>query len=211
MIRLLIADDHTIVREGIKQLMALTSDVQVVEEAINGAQVLECLRKDSFDMLLLDLNMAGISGVELIGRIRAHRPELPILVLSMHNEVQVVTRALKAGANGYISKDCEPEVLLTAIRRVAVNGKFIAPEIAERMVFASAAGPSSRPPHHALSDRELEVFRLLVAGKSVNEIAQLLSISNKTVSTHKTRLLEKLQLTNMADLMRYAMEHNALL
>lgn len=211
MIRLLIADDHTIVREGIKQLMALTSDVQVVEEAINGAQVLECLRKDSFDMLLLDLNMAGISGVELIGRVRAHRPELPILVLSMHNEVQVVTRALKAGANGYISKDCEPEVLLTAIRRVAANGKFIAPEIAERMVFESAMGPSSRPPHHALSDRELEVFRLLVAGKGVNEIAQLLSISNKTVSTHKTRLLEKLQLTNMADLMRYAMEHDALL
>lgn len=209
MIRLLIADDHTIVREGIKQLIALTHDVLVVEEALNGAQVLELLRKDSFDMVLLDLNMEGISGVELIGRIRAHRAELPILVLSMHNEVQVVTRALKAGANGYISKDCDPDVLLTAIRKVASNGKFIAPEIAERMVFESTTG-AARPLHHTLSDRELEVFRLLIAGRGVNEIAQMLAISNKTVSTHKTRLLEKLHLHNLADLMRYAMEHNAL-
>jgi DNA-binding NarL/FixJ family response regulator len=209
MIRLLIADDHAIVRSGLKQIFALVPDFAVVGEAVNGTEVLEHLRRDAFDLLLLDLNMDGISGADLIGRIKVHRADLPILVLSMHNEPQVAARMLKAGASGYITKDCEPDILLAAIRKVAAHGRYIAPDIAEKMAFdvtSSEQGPS----HTLLSDRELEVFRLLVLGRGVNEIAAQLFISNKTVSTHKARLMEKMQITSMADLMRYAMEHDLL-
>jgi DNA-binding NarL/FixJ family response regulator len=209
MIRLLIADDHAIVRSGLKQIFALAPDLAVVGEAVNGAEVLDQLRRDAFDLLLLDLNMDGISGADLIARVKAHWADLPILVLSMHNEPQVAARMLKAGASGYITKDCEPDILLAAIRKVAAHGRYIAPDIAEKMVFdvtSSEQGPS----HTLLSDRELEIFRLLILGRSVNEIATHLFISNKTVSTHKARLMEKMQITSMADLMRYAMDHDFL-
>ena len=209
MIRLIIADDHAIVRGGLKQIFALAPDLEVVGEAVSGSEVLACLRQEPFDLLLLDLNMPGISGADLIQRVKAHRADLPILVLSMHNEPQVAARALKAGANGYITKDCEPDILLTAIRKVAAGGQYIAPELAEKMVF-DATSTAQRPPHSLLSARELEVFRLLTTGRSVNDIATELAISNKTVSTHKVRLMEKMNLASMADLMRYAMEHKLL-
>ena len=209
MIRLVIAEDHAIVRSGLKQIFALTPDFEVVGEAVDGAEVLECLRHLPFDLLLLDINMPGISGPDLIMRVRAHNPELPILVLSMHNEPQVAARALKAGANGYITKDCEPDILMAAIRKVAARGKYIDSDLAEKMVF-DVTSTSQRPLHSLLSERELEVFRLLTTGISVNNIATALAISNKTVSTHKVRLFEKLNLSNMADLMRYAMQHNLL-
>lgn len=209
MIRLVIADDHAIVRGGLKQIFALVPDFEVVGEAANGSEVLECLLHNPFDLLLLDLNMPGISGVDLIMRVKAHRADLPILVLSMHNEPQVAARVLKAGATGYITKDCEPEILLAAIRKVAANGKYVAPDLAERMVF-DATSTAQRPYHSLLSDRESEVFRLLTTGKSVNEIAAQLAISNKTVSTHKVRLMEKMNLSSLADLMRYAMQHDIL-
>ena len=209
MIRLIIADDHAIVRGGLKQIFALAPDLEVVGEAVSGSEVLACLRQEPFDLLLLDLNMPGISGADLIQRVKAHRADLPILVLSMHNEPQVAARALKAGANGYITKDCEPDILLTAIRKVAAGGQYIAPELAEKMVF-DATFTAQRPPHSLLSARELEVFRLLTTGRSVNDIATELTISNKTVSTHKVRLMEKMNLASMADLMRYAMEHKLL-
>jgi DNA-binding NarL/FixJ family response regulator len=209
MIRLLIAEDHAIVRSGLKQIFALMPEIAVVGEAVNGAEVLERVREGGMDLLLLDLNMPGICGADLIQRVKAHRPELPVLVLSMHNEAHLAARVLKAGADGYITKDCEPDILLAAIRKVAAHGKYVAPELAERMVFdASTSG--GQPLHALLSERELQVFRLLTAGHSVNEIAAQLAISNKTVSTHKQRLLEKLNLSNMADLMRYAMQHHLL-
>jgi DNA-binding NarL/FixJ family response regulator len=209
MIRLVIADDHAIVRGGLKQIFALMPDFEVVGEATHGGEVLERLRQAPFDLLLLDMNMPGICGAELISRVKAHQADLPILVLSMHNEPQVAARALKAGANGYITKDCEPEILMAAIRKVASRGKYIDPDLAERMVFDTTSS-AQRPPHNLLSGRELEVFRLLTTGQSVNDIATQLAISNKTVSTHKVRLMEKLNLTSLADLMRYAMEHHLL-
>jgi DNA-binding NarL/FixJ family response regulator len=181
----------------------------VTGEATNGSEVLEQLRLQTFDLLLLDLNMPGISGVDLIVRVRAHWPNLPILVLSMHNEPHLVMRVLKAGASGYITKDSEPDILLTAIARVAAGGRYIAPEMAEKMVF-EANSPTQQLLHQRLSDREMEVFRLLIAGLGVNDIAAQLAISSKTVSTHKMRLLEKLGLGSLADLMRYAMAHNLL-
>lgn len=209
MIRLLIADDHAIVRSGLKQVFSLAPDLEVVGEAINGNEVLAFLRQQIPDLLLLDINMPGLSGPDLIARVKAHWADLPILVLSMHNEVQIAARVLKAGANGYVTKDSEMDVLLGAIRRVAGGGKFIAPELAEKLVFDMSIA-SEKPAYMTLSDRELEVFRLLVAGKGVNDIAEQLCISNKTVSTHKTRLMEKLNLSGVAELTRYAMQHGLL-
>ena len=209
MIRLLIADDHAIVRSGLRQIFALAPDISVVGEAVNGGEVLERIRGESFDLLLLDLNMPGFSGADLITRVKAHRADLPILVLSMHNEPQIAARMLKAGASGYITKDCEPDILLAAIRKVAAHGKYIAPEIAEKMVF-DVTSSDPRAPHSLLSERELEVLRLLIEGRGGNEIAAQLFISNKTVSSHKVRLMEKMQLNSMADMMRYALEHDLL-
>ncbi|MBI2746493.1 MAG: response regulator transcription factor [Burkholderiales bacterium] len=209
MIKLMLADDHAIVRSGLKQLFTLAPDIEVVAEAVDGATVLDALRRQQPDLLLLDLNMPGLSGPDLIVRIRSHWGDLPILVLSMHNEPQVAARVLKAGASGYVTKDSEMEVLLGAIRKVAGGGKYIVPELAEKLVFDVSLG-SDKLPHQSLSDRELEVLRLLVAGKGVNEIADQLCISNKTVSTHKTRLLEKMNLSGTAELVRYAMQHGLL-
>jgi len=209
MIRLIIADDHAIMRSGLKRIFAFVPDLAVVGEAVNGSEVLNRLHHDAFDLLLLDLNMPGISGSDLIMRVRSHRSNLPILILSMHNEPQVASKAFRAGANGYITKDCEPEILLEAIRKVASGGQYIPPDLAEKMVFNTTA-MEAQSPENLLSDRELEVFRQLVSGKSVNDIALNLSISNKTVSTHKMRLMEKMQLSSMADLVRYAMEHDFL-
>lgn len=207
MLRLLIADDHAIVRGGMMQLFALTPDIQVVAEATNGAEVLERLRQGPVDLLLLDLNMPGISGADLIARTRAHHKDLPVLVFSMHNEPLVATRMLKAGANGYITKDSEPDVLLAAVRKVAAHGNYIDPGIASQMAFA---GSDRRSPHNRLSERELTVLRLLSQGLGVKEIGDQLAISGKTVSTHKARLMEKLNVANMADLMRYVMAHDLL-
>jgi DNA-binding NarL/FixJ family response regulator len=209
MIRLVIADDHAIVRGGLKQIFAQTTDITVVGEAVNGAEVLDWLQREEFDLLLLDLNMPGVSGPDLITRVKARQEDLPVLVLSMHNEPRVAARVLKSGANGYITKDSEPDILLSAIRKVAAGGKFIAPELAEKMVF-DGSSPAQQLPHSTLSDRELDVFRLLISGKSVNDIADELCISNKTVSTHKAHLMEKLQLTSTAALMQYAMQHGFL-
>lgn len=209
MIRLMIADDHAIVRGGLRQLLSLAPDIKLEAEATDGAQVLDGLRRNLPDLLLLDINMPGLSGPDLIIRIKSHWPALPILVLSMHNEGQVAARVLKAGASGYVTKDSEMEVLLNAIRKVAAGGRFIVPELAEKLVFDISLS-DGRLPHQTLTDRELDVFRLLVSGQGVNEIATHLCISNKTVSTHKTRLLEKLKLGSTAELVRYAMQHDLL-
>jgi DNA-binding NarL/FixJ family response regulator len=153
--------------------------------------------------------MPGTSGADLIARLKAYGANFPILILSMHNEPEVAARALRAGASGYITKDCEPEILLAAIRKVSAGGRYIAPELAEQIAFDSTSVEPA-PLHNLLSGRELQVFRLLTTGKSVNDIAELLVISNKTVSTHKVRLMEKMNLSNVADLTRYAIQHKLL-
>ncbi|HEX8963707.1 MAG TPA: response regulator transcription factor [Rhodocyclaceae bacterium] len=203
MIRLMIADDHAIMRGGLKQLFALVADIEVVAEATNGAGALEQLRQGGVDLLLLDMTMPGASGEDLVARIRAHHPNLAILVLSMHNEVQIAQRALKAGANGYITKDRDPETLLAAIRKVAAGGRFLDSHIAEQMAF-EASGIGEQKTHEQLTDREFQVLRFIARGVSVNDIADQLAISNKTVSTHKARLMEKMGFASNADLVRYA-------
>lgn len=206
MIRIMIADDHAIVREGIRQILALAPDIELAGQAVNGAEVLNQIRDHGFDLLLLDMNMPGISGVDLIGRVKLCRAALPILVFTMHNDAQLATRALKAGASGFISKDSDPERLLAAIRKVSAGGKYLEPMMAEQIAL-DATSTKLQLPHASLSDREMQVFRLLVAGKSSNEIADELCISHKTVSTHKARLMEKMNLHNIADMVRYAVQY----
>lgn len=206
MIRLMIADDHAIMREGLKQLFSLTDDLQVVAEAENGAVLLDHLRRGDIDLLLLDMSMPGISGEDLLSRIHLHYRRLPILVLSMHNEAQIAQRALRAGASGYLTKDRDPETLLMAIRRVAAGGRYIDAGLAEQIAFAaSGLGPHSQ--HDELTERELQVMCQLARGLSVMRIADELAISHKTVSTHKARLMEKMGFASTADIVRYVMVH----
>ena len=205
MIRIIIADDHAIVRGGLKQIFAMTSDIVVVSEAAQSSEVLEQWRQIPCELLLLDLTMPGVSGVDLICRLHDEKPDLPILVLSMHNEGQIVTRTLRAGAAGYVTKDSEPEILLAAVRKVAAGGKYIDPSLVESMIFNS--GGSSDLPHDSLSERELQVLKMVAAGGPLGEIAERLHLSPKTVSTHKMRLMQKLGIDNNADLVRYATRH----
>lgn len=206
MIRILIADDHNIVRQGLRQFMALAPDLEVVGEAANGAALLAMRATCPCDVLLLDMNMPGLSGVELIKRIRLGGDAPRILVLSMNNEAQLVSRALKAGAAGYLTKDSDPEMLIAAIRKVAAGGRYIDPLLVDEMVFDQGLG-DGKPPHERLSDREFQIFQLLVSGKTVNAIAEGLSLSAKTISTHKLRLMQKMQLQSNVELIRYAMEY----
>lgn len=206
MIRVLIAEDHKIVREGLKQLIGLSGDLTVVGEAVNGTDVLDRLRATPCDVLLLDISMPGLNGIEVIPRIKALPAPPAILVLSMHDEAQIAARALKAGAAGYATKDSEPALLLAGLRKVASGGRYIDPQIADRLVFEVGLS-SDRPAHASLSEREYQIFERLVKGTHLNDIADELAISAKTVSTHKVRLMQKLSVTSNAELVRYALEH----
>jgi DNA-binding NarL/FixJ family response regulator len=205
MIKILIADDHAIVRGGLKQIIATTDDIVVTGEAAQGSEVVDKLRICEVDLLLLDMTMPGISGVDLIRRIRVEQPSLPVLVLSIHNEAQVVSRALRAGATGYVTKDSDPDVLLAAIRKLAAGGRFIDPKLVDAIIFETHSGDA--PPHEVLSDREFQVLQMLAAGTSINEIAEMLALSAKTISTHKMRLMQKLGLGNNAELILYTVRH----
>lgn len=205
MIKILIAEDHAIVRNGLRQIFSDSTDLEVVGEATNGSEVLELARKLAFDLLLLDMTMPGVTGPELIKRLLAEHPAMKILVLSMNNESQSVNRALKAGASGYVTKDSDQTVLFAAIRKVASGQKFIDPALVEAMVFDNATGEEER--HSILSDRELQVLQMLASGLNPGEIADSLFLSAKTVSTHKANLMQKLGIDNNADLVRYAIRH----
>ncbi|MEO8346330.1 MAG: response regulator transcription factor [Betaproteobacteria bacterium] len=206
MIRVLIADDHTIMREGLKQLLLAAGDLDVVAEAQDGHEVLQQVRTLELDVLLLDMSMPGKSGMELIKQVKAERPRLRILVLSMHQEHQYAVRAIRSGASGYLTKESASTLLVSAIRKVAGGGAFISAEVAEQLAFG-AMPHSDAPPHAALSDREYQIFRLLVSGKTVTDIAAQLNLSDKTVSTHKARLLDKLNVGNQTELVHYALKH----
>jgi len=206
MIRIVIADDHAIVREGLKRIVAEASDMQVVGEAADGTQVMHRVREVDFEVLVLDLSMPGRSGMELIRLVRSEKPRLRILVLSMHQELQYAVRAIKSGASGYLTKESAPAQLEQAIRKIAGGGAFVTPEVAEQLALGAMPGSESHP-HENLSDREFEVFRLLASGVSVTEIASRLKLSVKTVSTHKANLMQKMGLQNASELIRYAIKH----
>ena len=209
MIRILIADDHTIMREGLKRILDGIDDIQVIGEAIDGHDTITKVRSESFDVLLLDLSMPGRSGVDLIHQIKDEFPKLPILILTMHEEEQYAVRAIRAGANGYLTKESAGTQLVTALRKVASGRPYISMEVAEQLAMSAmpASGDSS---HTSLSDREFEVFCHLAKGKSITEIGDMLHLSVKTVSTHKTRIMQKMGLNSISDLVQYAIAHHLL-
>lgn len=206
MIRIVIADDHAIVREGLKRIVSSIADMEVAGEAGNGTEVMQRVRELAFDVLVLDLSMPGRSGMELIKLARGEKPQLRILVLSMHQESQYAVRAIKNGASGYLTKESAPGQLEQAIRKVASGGAFISAEVAEQLALGAMPG-SEAVPHESLSNREFEVLQLLVAGVSMTDIATRLNLSVKTVSTHKTNLMQKMGLQNQSELIRYALKH----
>ncbi len=204
--RILIADDHAIVRDGLRRILQGAPGIEVAGEAVSGDEVMARVREGGFELLLLDMSMPGKSGIELIKWVKATRPGLAVLVLSMHQEEQYAVRAIRAGASGYVTKESASALLVAAIGKVADGGLYISPGVAEQL--ALTLSPSTdRLPHHALSDREFEVFSQLVAGATVSDIAARLHLSGKTVSTHKARILEKMGMDSVAELVRYAVAH----
>ena len=203
MIRVLIADDHKIVRDGLKRILAASAELQVAGEAATGDEALALVKANDYDVAMLDMSMPGLSGIELIKRLKIEKPRLKLLVLSMHGEHQYAARALKAGASGYLTKDSAAEQLVSALRKIAAGGVHISEAAAASLV-------STKQSHETLSDREFEVLRLLVEGLGPTEIGERLHLSVKTVSTHKTRILEKLKLGSTAELVRYALENKLL-
>ena len=202
MTRIVLADDHKIVRDGLKRILGATPDLQVGAEAADGDELLRLIKANDYDVAVIDMSMPGLAGIDLIKRLKREKPALRVLVLSMHGESQYAARALKAGASGYLNKDSAAEQLVGAIRKIAAGGVHITEAAAASLL---QAGEKSR--HEALSDREFEVLRLLAEGLGPTEIGEKLHLSVKTVSTHKTRILEKLGIGSTAELVRYALDN----
>ncbi|NVO06497.1 MAG: response regulator transcription factor, partial [Rhodoferax sp.] len=205
-LEVLVADDHAIIRDGLKKILADTDDLEVAGEAANGNAVMEKVRARDWSLLVLDISMPGRNGLELIKLVKAERPKLPILVFSMHHEEQYAVRAIRAGAAGYLSKEGDTDLLLPAMRRVAAGGIFISPKVAE-LLAGDIAPKHDKLPHTLLTDREFEVFHRIVRGFGLTAIAEELSLSVKTVSTHKSHILAKMNMATQVDLVRYSIEH----
>jgi two-component system, NarL family, invasion response regulator UvrY len=207
MISILICDDHAIVRKGLKQIVEECKDITVAAEAGSGEEVLMLIGKEDFDVVVLDIVMEGIGGIETLKELKHRKPKLPVLVLSMHPEDQYALRVLKAGASGYLTKKSAPDELVNAIRTIASGKKYITATTAEALASCFDVDKQTLP-HESLSDREYQVLIALTTGRGITEIAESLGLSVKTISTYKTRIFEKLNTTNTAEMIRYAMEHN---
>lgn len=206
MFHILIADDHSVVRWGLRAIVEATPDLRVRAEAGTGDEVVDLIRAQAFDVVVLDLNMPGRSGLDLIHLVRTERPKLPILVLSMHAEDQYALRVLRAGASGYLPKESAADRLVEALRRLLGGGRYVSPLVAEQLLNEVSGGPAG-PPHSRLSEREFQVLCRLADGQTATEIAAALALSIKTVSTYRGRVLEKLHLRTNADLAQYALRH----
>jgi len=204
--RILIADDHAVVRRGLKQILAAEFKQAHFGEAANASEALDRLRKENWDAVVLDITMPGRSGLEALKEIREEKPKLPVLVLSMHPEDQFAVRVLKSGASGYMTKESAPEELVGAIKKVLAGGRYVSPSLAEKMASYLAID-TPKAPHERLSDREFVVLRMIASGKTVSQIAEELSLSVKTVSTYRTRILEKTGMTSNAELTHYAIKN----
>lgn len=204
--RILIADDHPILRRGLIEILSRAIKGAICVEARNGKEVLSQVQSQEWDVVILDLTMPGRSGLEALRDVKGLRPELPVLVLSMHPEDQLGKRVLRAGAAGYMNKESAPEELITAVRKVLAGGTYVSPALAERLA-TDLHRDSARPLHEALSDREFEVLRLIASGKTTSEIAEVLHLCMPTVSTYRTRILEKMNMTTNADLIKYAVRN----
>jgi len=209
MLRILIADDHPIVRQGLAQLITKTADMVVADEASNGSEVLEKARASHYDVVLLDISMPGLHGLDIIRQLKKENPKLPILILSMHSEEQYAVRAFRAGASGYLTKQSAPDELLAAIRKVSIGGKYVSSSLAERLATDLEIG-TGKLPHETLSNREYQVMLMIAAGKTVAEIAEVLSLSVQTISTYRSRILQKMQMKNNVELANYAVRNQLL-
>lgn len=203
---ILVADDHAVVRRGLRQVIAEECDGAVVEEASTGQGVLDAVRRQDWAVVVLDINLPDKNGLEVLKDLKAMRPALPVLILSHHAEAEYASRAFKAGAAGYLTKESASEELTVAIRKVLAGGRYVSPSFAEQLA-RRLTGERDDLPHHALSDREHQVLCQVARGKAVSQIADELALSVKTISTYRARLLKKLHLANNAELMRYALDH----
>jgi len=206
MIKILIADDHTIVREGLKQIVAEIPDMVVADEASNGQEVLKKIRHKKFDVIVLDISMPGLFGLDSFFVIKRLKPEIPVLILSIHPEDQYALRVLRAGASGYLTKESTADVLINAIWKVSMGEKYITSTLAEKSAF-NLDLDLKKPLHETLSDREYEVMCMIASGKTVKEIAEKLFLSVKTISTYRSRILEKMMMENNAELIHYAIKN----
>jgi DNA-binding NarL/FixJ family response regulator len=206
-IKVLVADDHAIVRRGLRQILAETPDVIVGGEAASGDEVLRLVRDQRWSLVILDISLPRANGLELLNTIRQEKPEIPVLILTVHPEEQYAVRCIKAGAAGFLTKESAPEQLIEAVRKIAGGGRYVTPELAETLASV-LAGASPGAPHERLSDREFEIFKMLGSGRTVSQIAQHLALSVKTVSTHRARILKKMSLQTNAELTHYAMRNH---
>ncbi|MBA4374510.1 MAG: DNA-binding response regulator [Thermodesulfovibrio sp.] len=206
MLRVLIADDHPIVRKGIRQILEETKNIQSIVEAETGQEVLDKVRIGKFDIVLLDISMPGMSGIDTLEELKKLNPSLPVLILSMYPEEEYAVRALKAGASGYLTKKSAPDELATAIRKIYKGERYISPTLAD-LLASNLMDNIERPLHESLSNREFQVMRMIVTGKALKEIAGEMSLSPKTVSTFRSRILQKLHMTSNAELIQYAMKN----
>lgn len=206
MIRILIADDHAILRRGLKEILVRDLDSVTWGEAENGGQVLDQIQNNEWDLLILDITMPGRGGLDVLKNLKALRPRLPVLVLSMHPEDQYGKRMLKAGASGYMNKESAPEELMKAVRKLLRGGRYVSPALAETLA-SDVSQDTGRPAHDTLSDREFEVLRKIASGKTVGQIAEQLHLSVTTVSTYRARILEKMNMSTTAELMHYALRN----
>lgn len=205
MIKILIADDHSIVREGLKQIVADSPEMAVRGEAVNGQQVLELVHNTDYDLILLDIAMPGRGGIDTLKQLKIEKPEIPVLILSMYPEDQYAVRAIKAGASGYLTKESAPEELIGAIKKVAQGGKYVSMDLAEKLI-EDLGKNAEKTDHTTLSDREYQVMIMIASGKTVKEVADELSLSVKTISTNRTRALKKMGMNNNAEFAYYAIK-----
>jgi two-component system invasion response regulator UvrY len=206
MIKIFIADDHAIVRKGLKQIISETPDMIVSEETDNGLEALDKISENNYDVILLDISMPGKNGLEILRLVKRKKPKLPVLMLSVHPEEQYAIRSLRAGASGYLTKESAPDELIAAIRKISKGGKFVNASLAEKLI-SELEIYVERPSHETLSDREYQVMCMSAMGKTLKEIAQDLSLSIQTVSTYRTRILEKMNMNSIAEVIRYAVKH----
>lgn len=206
MTKVLIADDHPLFRRGLKDILQAQPDIELVGEADTGHRTLEMARKQRWDALVLDITMPGLGGMEILNTLKKEQPKLPVLILSAHPENQYAVRALRTGAAGYMTKETAPQELIRGLRRILQGGKYVSDTLAEKLAI-DVSSPRDKKPHELLSHREYEIMRMIASGKSLGKIASKLALSPRTVSTYRSRILDKMHMKTNTDLIRYALEN----